>query len=112
MGQRRLPPEAFETYVSLGPGRSYAKVAEEYGVSKRTVTRAADHENWQERLAAVEARARAQADEKAAGHAAAGNPQGRLIDPEEVASVVAWLALPEQVSMTGQAIAVAGGEVT
>ena len=39
------------------------------------------------------------------------NPQGRLVEPEEVASVVAWLCLPEQRSMTGQAIAVAGGEV-
>ena len=39
------------------------------------------------------------------------NPQGRLGEPEEVASVVAWLCLPEQRSMTGQAIAVAGGEV-
>lgn len=39
------------------------------------------------------------------------NPQGRLIEPEEVASAVAWLCLPEQRSMTGQAIAVAGGEV-
>jgi NAD(P)-dependent dehydrogenase (short-subunit alcohol dehydrogenase family) len=39
------------------------------------------------------------------------NPQRRLIDPEEVASMVLWLCLPEQRSMTGQAIAVAGGEV-
>ena len=41
----------------------------------------------------------------------ARNPQGRLVQPEEVASAVAWLCLPEQRSMTGQAIAVAGGEV-
>lgn len=53
-----------------------------------------------------------QSEQEARAQLAAGNPQGRLIDPEEVASVVAWLALPEQVSMTGQAIAVAGGEVT
>jgi NAD(P)-dependent dehydrogenase (short-subunit alcohol dehydrogenase family) len=39
------------------------------------------------------------------------NPQGRLIAPEEVASAVAWLCLPESGSITGQAIAVAGGEV-
>jgi NAD(P)-dependent dehydrogenase (short-subunit alcohol dehydrogenase family) len=41
----------------------------------------------------------------------ASNPQGRLITPDEVASAVAWLALPEQASVTGQAIPVAGGEV-
>ncbi|WP_343072361.1 SDR family NAD(P)-dependent oxidoreductase [Roseibium litorale] len=39
------------------------------------------------------------------------NPQGRLIRPEEVASTVAWLASPDAGSITGQAIAVAGGEI-
>ena len=37
------------------------------------------------------------------------NPQGRLVQPEEVAATVVWLC--DQASMTGQAIAVAGGEV-
>ena len=40
------------------------------------------------------------------------NPQGRLIDPNEVANAVLWLCLPESRSINGQAIAVAGGEVT
>jgi NAD(P)-dependent dehydrogenase (short-subunit alcohol dehydrogenase family) len=40
------------------------------------------------------------------------NPQGRLIDPAEVAHAVAWLCLPGSESVTGQSIAVAGGEVT
>ncbi len=39
------------------------------------------------------------------------NPQKRLIEPAEVAAAVAWLCLPESKSVTGQAIAVAGGEV-
>jgi NAD(P)-dependent dehydrogenase (short-subunit alcohol dehydrogenase family) len=42
---------------------------------------------------------------------AKGNPQARLIAPEEVASVVAWLALPGSGSLTGLAVPVAGGEV-
>jgi NAD(P)-dependent dehydrogenase (short-subunit alcohol dehydrogenase family) len=42
---------------------------------------------------------------------AATNPQGRLVEPREVASAVGWLCLPEAAAMTGQAIAVAGGEV-
>ncbi len=41
----------------------------------------------------------------------ANNPQGRLIKPEEVAETVAWLCGPGSESITGQAIAVAGGEV-
>ena len=39
------------------------------------------------------------------------NPQKRLIDPDEVADAVAWLAGDAARSVTGQAIAVAGGEV-
>lgn len=39
------------------------------------------------------------------------NPQGRLIDPAEVANAVVWLCLAESGSITGQSIAVAGGEV-
>ncbi|TAJ73515.1 MAG: SDR family oxidoreductase [Phenylobacterium sp.] len=39
------------------------------------------------------------------------NPQGRLIDPMEVAGTVAWLVSHDARSVTGQAIVVAGGEV-
>jgi NAD(P)-dependent dehydrogenase (short-subunit alcohol dehydrogenase family) len=39
------------------------------------------------------------------------NPQGRLIDPREVAEAVLWLCGERARSVTGQAIAVAGGEV-
>jgi NAD(P)-dependent dehydrogenase (short-subunit alcohol dehydrogenase family) len=39
------------------------------------------------------------------------NPQGRLIQPEEVAETVLWLTSPGAQSITGQAIAIAGGEV-
>jgi 3-hydroxybutyrate dehydrogenase len=42
---------------------------------------------------------------------AAANPQGRLIQPDEVARAVLWLCRRESGSITGQAIAVAGGEV-
>jgi len=38
------------------------------------------------------------------------NPQRRLIQPNEVARKVAWLCLPEQQSITGQAIEMDGGE--
>jgi NAD(P)-dependent dehydrogenase (short-subunit alcohol dehydrogenase family) len=42
---------------------------------------------------------------------ASGNPQGRLVTPEEVADTVFWLASPGAASINGQAIAIAGGEV-
>ena len=51
-------------------------------------------------------------DEKQArAELAAHNPQGRLVQPEEVANAVRWLCLPQSAAMNGQAIAVAGGEV-
>ncbi len=49
--------------------------------------------------------------EQALSSLTAGNPQGRLIDPAEVAETVGWLALPGSAAITGQSIAVAGGEV-
>jgi len=39
------------------------------------------------------------------------NPQGRMVQPGEVANAVRWLCLPGAESVTGQAIALAGGEV-
>ena len=41
----------------------------------------------------------------------AQNPQKRIIQPEQVANAVAWLCLPGSEAITGQSIAVAGGEV-
>ena len=49
-------------------------------------------------------------EEEARAALASFNPQGRLVTPGEVASAVLWLCLPESGSVTGQAIAVAGGE--
>ena len=41
----------------------------------------------------------------------AGNPQHRLMNPQEVAHAVTWLCADASFGITGQAIAVAGGEV-
>jgi NAD(P)-dependent dehydrogenase (short-subunit alcohol dehydrogenase family) len=42
---------------------------------------------------------------------AAGNPQGRIVLPEEVAQAVCWLCAPGASAVTGQAVSVSGGEV-
>jgi len=49
--------------------------------------------------------------EQARAELAAGNPQGRLVRPEEVAHAVAMLCAPEAAALNGQSIAVSGGEV-
>ncbi|MFZ6732603.1 SDR family NAD(P)-dependent oxidoreductase [Undibacterium sp. Ji42W] len=50
-------------------------------------------------------------EEQAKTELAAGNPQKRLIQPQEVADAVLWLCMDGASAMNGQSIAVAGGEV-
>jgi 3-hydroxybutyrate dehydrogenase len=49
--------------------------------------------------------------EQAVSELAKHNPQGRLVTPQEVADAVLWLCGEGASAITGQAIAVAGGEV-
>ncbi len=56
----------------------------------------------------VETTKRDGADVRAA--LAAGSPQGRIIQPQEVADVVLWLCGTAGAAITGQAISVSGGE--
>jgi len=62
---KRLPIEAFDHYVELGPERSYEAVAEKFGVSRATVLRHAEKHRWQERLREAEKDARAEAHKRA-----------------------------------------------
>jgi 2-hydroxycyclohexanecarboxyl-CoA dehydrogenase len=49
--------------------------------------------------------------EEAAAQLRSVNPQRRFIQPAEIARTVRWLCLPGAESVTGQAIALAGGEI-
>ena len=60
----KIPPEAFEYYVRLGPCRSHRAVANHYDVTKRAVTKHATSENWSERLAEIEQKSREETDAK------------------------------------------------
>lgn len=50
-------------------------------------------------------------EDDARAELASNNPQGRLVQPDEVAHAVTMLCMPAAGAMNGQAIAVAGGEV-
>ena len=50
--------------------------------------------------------------EEAHAQFAAGNPQGRIVQPVEVANAVRWLCSDGASAITGQSISVSGGEVT
>ncbi len=54
MPRRKIPDNAFDFYFGLGPSRSYQAVADEYGVTKRAVTKLATKERWQKRLEELE----------------------------------------------------------
>ena len=49
--------------------------------------------------------------EEALAELVKSNPQGRLVQPQEVATTVLWLLGDDAASINGQAIAVAGGEI-
>ena len=69
--RNKIPADAFEYYRTLGPARTYAAVATHYGVSVRGVTKRAVKEDWQGRLARIEADARRKQDDKAVEDVAA-----------------------------------------
>ncbi len=55
---KKLPTDAFDAYVALGPQRSYQEVARRFGVCKRTVLKRATREDWQRRIRDIEEAAR------------------------------------------------------
>ena len=61
---RRIPPDAFEFYVSLGEDRSYQKVAEHYKFTKRAIQGCAHRENWARRLEKIERESRERTDKR------------------------------------------------
>ena len=65
MARRKIPQDAFTFYLSLGRERSYQRVAEHYGATKRAVAMVAARERWQERAAELERKAQEKVNEKA-----------------------------------------------
>ncbi len=61
----KIPPDALEYYLALGSDRSYQKVADHYGVSKRAVTKHAARDRWQDKLIEFERKAREGAEKRA-----------------------------------------------
>ncbi|MFO1300530.1 MAG: SDR family oxidoreductase, partial [Burkholderiaceae bacterium] len=49
--------------------------------------------------------------DEALSNLVAHNPQGRLIQPEEVGETIGWLCSEAAASVTGQSIVIAGGEL-
>lgn len=103
---QKLPEDAFALYVSQGADRSHQAVADHYGVSKRTVTRAATRENWTARLAAIEANAQKRSDAKLAqGMAEVRERHLKLLRAMASRAAQAIQAYPLETAMEGMRVA-------
>ena len=71
----------------------------------------ADTELLRESIAGIVERT-AKSEAEVIGRFTASNPQGRLVLPGEVAAAVLYLCSPGAEAITGQSLAIAGGEVT
>lgn len=95
----------------IGLTRALALEAARRGVTVNAVCPGYTETDMLERtIANIQAKTGRTADE-ARAELQRTNPQDRLIQPEEVAAAVVWLCGPGTDSVTGQSIAVAGGEV-
>ena len=62
---RKIPPDAFDRYLAIGPSRSYSALAKSLGVSKQAVVQRATREGWKQRAIEIERKARDASDRKA-----------------------------------------------
>ena len=95
----------------VGLTRALAKEVAASGVTVNAVCPGYTETDLVERSAAAVAAKTGRSAEAIKQGFVAGNPQGRLVRPEEVAAAVLFLCSPAASAMNGQAIAVAGGEI-
>jgi 3-hydroxybutyrate dehydrogenase len=95
----------------LGFTRAVALEMAKKGVTVNAVCPGYTETDIVERAVDQIARKTGRSADQARAELAAGNPQGRLVQPDEVAQAVVWLCRRESAAINGQAIAVAGGEV-
>jgi NAD(P)-dependent dehydrogenase (short-subunit alcohol dehydrogenase family) len=111
MGSAYIAAYCASKHGMIGMTRALAKEAAKYNVTANAicpgyvetdiVTRAAENIAAKTKLSDDEARASLYA----------GNPQGRLISADEVASAIAWLCSDGAAATNGAAIPMSGGEI-
>ena len=110
-GYTRITAYAAAKHGVIGLTRALAVETARSGVTVNAVCPAYTEGEMSERAVAQIAKHRQIPTDEARKKLERLIPIGRLIKPEEVAETVLWLCAPESGAITGQAIAVAGGEV-
>jgi NAD(P)-dependent dehydrogenase (short-subunit alcohol dehydrogenase family) len=98
-------------HALLGLTRALAVETTGTGVTVNAVCPGYVRTEMVERSAAAIAAKTGKHEDQVLRQMASANPEGRFVEPEEVADTVLWLVGPHASAIHGQAIAVAGGEV-
>ncbi len=95
----------------VGMSRALAQEVAKKGITVNAVCPGYTETDIVERAVATIVAKTGRSAEQARAELAASNPQGRLVQPQEVADAVLWLARPDSAAINGQAISICGGEL-
>jgi 3-hydroxybutyrate dehydrogenase len=109
-GDAYVAPYAAAKHGVLGLVRAVAKEVAKDAITVNAVCPGYVDTPMTDRTVATIAAKTGRSEAEARDHLAKTNPMGRLVRPEEVAAAVLWLASEGAGMVTGQAIALSGGE--